>query len=108
MPDEISSRDVTGVDDDKLYAVLAYLTVLVVVPLLLKRNDPFVAWHARQGLVVLLGLILSLVIAAWIPRLGNFLFLVLLAANVIALVQVLLGRRWKIPLLGTIATRFRI
>jgi len=36
------------------------------------------------------------------------LFLVLLTVDVIALVQALLGRRWKIPVIGQIAEQFKI
>lgn len=101
-------NDVTGLDERRLMAALSYVGVLVLVPLLVRRDDPFVRWHAQQGLVLLGGLILAVVAAAWVAVVGNVLFLLLLMADVIALVQALLGRRWRIPGIGHLAEKFRI
>ncbi|MEX2054675.1 MAG: hypothetical protein WD972_00695 [Candidatus Andersenbacteria bacterium] len=103
-----SPNELTGIDDDKLFAVLSYLLILVVVPLFVKRNDPFIQFHAKQGLVILIGFILSLIAAQWLPSVGSLLFIVLLIVDMIALVQALLGRRWKIPLIGELAQKFNI
>ncbi len=101
-------NQIVDVDEDKLMAALSYIGVLVLVPLLVKRDNPFVRWHAKQGLVVLIGIALSLMTAAWVPALGNVLFLLLLLAAVVGLVQALLGRRWRIPIIGHIADSFKI
>ncbi len=106
MPENL--EDVTGLDDSRLYAAMAYLLVLVFVPWLVRRNDPFVSWHVRQGIVVLAGVILALIIAAWWSTVGSLLFLVLLIGDVIALVQALQGKRWKIPGIGQLANRIRL
>ncbi len=101
-------QDLTGLEDERLYAMLAYLTVLVFVPLLTRRDDPYVYFHVKQGLVLLIGMVIALIAAAWVPQLGSLLFVLLLAVDVIGLVQALLGRRWKIPLIGTIAQKFDV
>lgn len=98
----------TGVSERGLMAALSYVGVLVLVPLLLRRDNPFVVFHAKQGLVVLLGFIVSLLAAQWIAVVGSTLFLVLLVLDVIALVQALLGRRWRIPGISYLADRFQI
>lgn len=100
--------DLTGLDESVMYAVMAYLLVLVVVPLVMKKNDPFVNFHAKQGLLLFIGIVLALVAASWLPRFGNLLFLVLLLLDIIGLVQALLGRRWKIPLIGDLAQKVRL
>lgn len=100
--------DVTGIEERYLMAALSYVGVLVLVPLLVRRDDPFVRWHAQQGLVLLAGFVLAIVAAAWVAVVGNVLFALLLFANVIALAQALLGRRWKIPGVGHLAEKFRI
>jgi uncharacterized membrane protein len=100
--------EVVDIDERRIMASLAYLGVLVFVPLIMRRDDPFITWHVKQGLVILGGLILALLAALWSPRLGNALFLLLLVVDIVALVQTLVGRRWKIPVIGNLAEKFRI
>ncbi|MBI4021768.1 MAG: hypothetical protein HY372_00240 [Candidatus Andersenbacteria bacterium] len=108
MVNDDKLKDVTGLDESRLMAALSYVGVLVLVPILVRKDDPFVRWHAQQGMVLLAGIILALLAAAWIAVVGNVLFLLLLIADIIALVQALLGRRWKIPVIGHLAEQFRI
>lgn len=111
MPEQNLNNDpgkVIDIDENKLLAALSYVGVLVLVPLLVRRNDEFVRWHAKQGLVILAGLILALLAASWYPPAGNVLFLVLIILDVIALVQALLGRKWRIPVVGKIAESFKV
>ena len=103
-----SNKELLDINDTILYAIMAYLFVLVMVPILVKRNDPFVNFHVKQGLVLTISLVLALIAAVWLPRLGTLLVLFLLLADIVGLVQALLGRRWKIPLIGDIAARFAI
>lgn len=102
------NKELLDINDAVLYAMMSYLLVLVAVPLLVKKDDPFVNFHAKQGLVLLIGIIGALIAAPWLPVVGNALFVILLVADMAGLVQALLGRRWKIPLIGNIAGRFSI
>ena len=104
MPDQ----DITGISERNLYAAMSYLLFLVIVPLLTRRTDPFVNWHARQGLVILLGFILASILSASFPAVGNLLFLLLLIGNVVALVLTLQGRSWRVPGVAQLADKFRI
>ena len=103
-------KEIIDIDEAKIMAALSYLGVLVFVPLLvlMRKEDPFVRWHVKQGLVLLAGIVIALLAAAWIPVVGNILFLLLLIVNIIALVQTLLGKRWVIPVIGQLAEKFRI
>jgi len=101
-------EDVTGLDDSRLYAAMAYLLILVAVPWLTRRNDPFVNWHVRQGLVVLGGVVIALIAAAWWSTLGSLLFVALMIGDVVALVQALQGKKWKIPGVGQLAAKLRM
>jgi len=47
----------------KVYALFSYLGILVIVPLLLKRNDSFVKFHAKQGLGLFIAEIIWIVFA---------------------------------------------
>ena len=101
-------NNIIDIDEQKMMAALSYVGFLVLVPLFVSRDDKYVNWHAKQGLVLLIGLILAVVAAQWIAAVGNILFLVLLLVDVAALVQALLGKWWKIPVIGEIAQKFKI
>jgi fumarate reductase subunit D len=105
MPD---TQQLFDVEEKNIYAALCYVGVLVFVPLILKKDDPYVNWHIRQGLVVLGVIILSLIASAWLEAVGNILFLVIMIVNIIALVQALLGKTWKIPFIGDVVDKFKI
>ncbi len=46
--------DPTDIQSNKLHAVLAYLGILVLVPLLAAKHSPFARYHTNQGLVLLI------------------------------------------------------
>lgn len=105
MPDD---KKIIDVEEKNIFAALCYVGVLVFVPLLMKKEDPYVNWHIRQGFVVLVIIIISLIASAWVERVGNLLFLLIMVVDIIALVQALLGKMWKIPIIGEIATKFKV
>ena len=105
---EENLAQLTGLDEQRLYAAFSYVFVLVLVPLLTRRGDDFVQWHAKQGLVLMIGFIIAGVAAAWINVLGTLLFLLLLVADIVGLVMALQGRKWKIPGIGVLAQKFNI
>lgn len=100
--------DVTGIPEANLYAALSYVGVLLLVPLLVRKDDPFVQFHLKQGIVLLGGLILGLFAVLWIAAVGNIVVLLLLIVDIVGLVQALLGRRWRIPLVGMVTDRFTL
>lgn len=105
-PDDL--HNLTGLDERRLFASLSYLAFLVFIPLIVKHDDPFISFHAKQGLVVFIGLVIAVFIAAWLNALGSLLFAALLFVDVIALIKTLQGKRWRIPLLGKLSEKFSI
>jgi uncharacterized membrane protein len=101
-------EDIADIKESWLYAMLSYISVLVFVPLLTRKDDPFVNYHIRQGLVILGGTIISLIVTVWFPRFGSMLFLLFLLVSVVGIVTTLQGRQWRIPIVGHIAERFKI
>jgi fumarate reductase subunit D len=101
-------NDLTGVSEDKLLAALSYLGILVLIPLLLRRNDPYVRFHAKQGLVILIGEIVAVVAGIWLTVIGNLLFVLMLIASVLGFINALQGKQWKIPGVGQLAEKFKI
>lgn len=101
-------KQVTDLDERELYGAMSYVFILVLIPFLKRKDDPFVNFHIRQGMVVSIGFVLAIIIAAFNSMIGSLLFFVLFVGNVVALVLALQGRRWKIPFIGTLAEKIRV
>jgi len=104
----VDGPELIDVDEDRLMAALSYMWFLVFVPLVLRSHNKFVRFHAKQGLVLFGLIIVSWLAAAWISVVGSVLFLILMIIDLVALVQALLGKRWKIPVIGQLADRFNV
>ena len=91
-------------------AILAYLGILVIIPLVSDaKNDPFVKFHAKQGLVLFIGEVIATFIVA-IPVLGWILSpLIWLAAVVLSIVGIInaaSGQTKELPVIGKFASNF--
>ncbi len=107
MPEEIKKEE-KEVLEGKAYAILAYLWILCLVPLILKKDNKFALFHAKQGLVLFIGeLVVGFV--GMIPILGWLIFVVgaplFGVLSLIGIVQALIGNFWKMPVVGDIAEK---
>ena len=98
------------VQEGKIFAVLAYFSVLCLVPLLLKKDNKFAFHHGKQGLVIFIGEV-ALGILAWIPFLGWALAsigsLIFFILSLIGVIQVLRDSYWRCPVVFDIAEKFK-
>ena len=99
------------VEQNKGMALLAYLGILVLVPLLAKKDSPYAQFHAKQGLVLLLawvaaGIISLIPFLGWIvgPICGLILFVFL----ILGIVNSLGGKAKYLPWIGPLADKFNI
>ena len=93
------------------FAVIGYLGLLCLVPLLLKKDNKFALFHGKQGLVLLI---------AWfaagffwiIPIIGLFLtpilFFALGVITIIGIIQALMGNYYRLPVIADFADKFNI
>ncbi|CAK0757199.1 Magnetosome protein MmsF [Azospirillaceae bacterium] len=91
----------------RLMAALSYLGILCFVPVLFGREDPFVQFHARQGIVIWAWSVLALMSLS-LPGLGWFFhfsssFIVIMSA--IGLLSVFLRQTWQFPLIHDLAKK---
>ncbi|HBG60911.1 MAG: hypothetical protein A2Y03_09325 [Omnitrophica WOR_2 bacterium GWF2_38_59] len=97
------SNDDPQVVDGKIFAVLSYLSILCIIPLILKKDNEFVLKHGKQGLVIFVSevavFILSIVFP-WIFKFGMFLLLIM---SFIGIVAVLEGKYTRLPFVADIA-----
>ncbi len=64
--------DPADVEKNKVFAVLAYLGILVLVPLLAAKDSPFAKYHTNQGLLLLLTAVATGVAVFIVAALGAF------------------------------------
>lgn len=89
--------------DDKLWAVLSYLGVLCLIPLLVKKESEFVQFHAKQGLIILIGWVIS-----WFPVLGWIIGILMFVFSIMGIMQVLSMKKEKLPIVGDLAEKINI
>lgn len=92
-------------------ALLSYLGPLVIVSLLVGKNDPFVKFHVKQGLTVftlevIVWVLSSMLWSLWM--LLNIINLATLVLSIIGIVNVLQGKQKELPLVGSYAANFKI
>lgn len=96
-------------EGDKIMLVLAYFSILCLIPLLTVKDSDYVKFHARQGLALflcwlgaaLLSCILSVVgIGAFLMPLVGFGALVL---SIVGIIKAFKPERWRIPVVASVA-----
>lgn len=102
-------------NDRKMFAILAYLGILVFVPFFIRKDDPFVKFHIKQGFVLLvLWMFYFFVLTAfpffwaaayYLLNLFSFLILILM---VVGIVNVLNDKEKELPLIGRYGEKFDI
>jgi len=98
------SHEDKRVIEGKVFAVIAYLGGLCIIPLVLRKDNPFVLHHGKQGLVIFVGevavFIIHIILGQWILKLGIF---VLGVFSFIGIIAVLRGKYIKLPIVSGIA-----
>lgn len=108
--DTTSQFDPQDINDNKAMAILAYLHILVLVPLLAAPNSKFARFHTNQGFTLfifavaaeiictILGFIPFCGFIAWLV--GGLSHLVWLALVIIGVVNAANGKAKELPLIG--------
>lgn len=96
-------------DNTTLMGVLAYIGPLVIIPYLTAKDNPFVKFHIKQGLVLLvaeaiLWVLGSMVYMLWMVL--QFVNLGLLILAILGIVNVIQKKEAEVPLLGQFAKHF--
>lgn len=92
--------DPQDIEKNKVYAILAYIGILFLVPLLAAKDSPYAKFHTNQGLVLfLLEVILSVV--WWIPFLG-LLWIAVVVFAIMGIINAAQGECKPLPIIGEI------
>ena len=105
-----SAKPAAAKGKDTTMAIIAYIVFFI--PLLTEsKNDPFVKYHVKQGLVLFVAWIASGVISM-IPFIGwmlsPILSLAMLALMVIGIIGASKGEQKPLPIIGKYADSFKI
>ena len=91
-----------------LMAALSYFGILVIVPLLTEaKNDPFVKFHIKQGIVLLIAYVICGFVI-WVPIIGWTLGVVLFVLFLMGLINALNGQQKPLPIIGQFAEKLNI
>jgi len=109
-PNQSSPQLSPAAQNETLMGVLAYLGILVIIPFLMAKNNPFVKFHIKQGL-----LLVVIEIIVWLLG-GMFLYMfwpILQIINLITLVFAIIGivnvvnhKESELPIIGSWAHIF--
>lgn len=97
--DEI--KKIPPTTDRNLMAALSYVWLLAIVMLLVKGSDPFVKFHAKQALILVI-----LTILGWIPVIGWIIWVLAVAGMVMGFINAWQGKEYRLPLVAGWAERY--
>lgn len=118
-PDSTEEFDKKDIEDNKVMAILSYIGLLFLVPLLAAKDSKFARYHTNQGLVLfiadlIVGAAVSVVgaVLAFIPVLGWIVAslvslaagIAILALMIIGIINAANGKAKELPVIG----KFRI
>lgn len=92
--------------NNKVFALLSYLAVLCVIPLLLKTENPFVYQHAKQGLVLFIIQVivfLSSIVLPWV--FVGFFYCITAVLSALGIIDSLKGRFVRMPVIADVADK---
>lgn len=106
VPTNLSEADKKDIEENKAITALSYLGILVLIPLLAKKESKFAQFHAKQGLVNFAALIICSVVFA-IPFVGwivGFIgYIVFMVIGIMGIVAALQGQYKALPILSKFA-----
>ena len=101
--DSTADYSAADIENGKGLSVVAYIGILVLIPIFLANNNEFIRFHANQGLVLLIAGIAVNVVAC-IPLVGWIVGLVggifCFVAMIIGIVNAVGGKAKELPLIG--------
>lgn len=94
------------VRDGKFFAVISYVCFLCIITLILKKDNKFALYHAKQGLVLfvmeVVAFILSIIpLLGWL--IGIFGYVLFLLVSLWGIMQAALGLNSRIPIITDIS-----
>ena len=103
--------------DRTLMVVLAYLWILALIPLLTKKEDREVQWHAKNGLAILgaeiavwlvffiLGFVIPDIAGCGLSMISCVVWIGFLVLRILCIVKATSGQRFRVPVISDFADK---
>ena len=98
-------------EKNTLMGVLCYLGPLVIIPLIVAKDDAFVKYHVKQGLVLLVIEVVVYALGMFMWQLWALYQLVNLATfilSIVGIINVVQGQEKELPVIGQFGRSFKI
>lgn len=104
--DSMKSYPFGGSKNNTVMAVLSYIGPLVIISYLAGKDDPFVRFHAKQGMIVfgleiIIWVLGSMMYGLWMIM--NLLNLATLILSIIGIINAVNGNQKELPVIGGFA-----
>ncbi len=99
-PDTTAAFDPNDVAANKVYGILAYLGILVLIPIFVGKDSPFTRYHANQGLNLLILEIIFFILGKLLAFLGVIGWIIDVVLAIIGIVNAANGRAKELPIIG--------
>lgn len=96
-------------DNQTLMGILAYIGILVIIPILTEKENKFVKFHVKQGLVLFALEVVVFIIASMFWMLAPFIIIVQLGAiafSIIGIINVINVKEVELPIIGQFSKFF--
>lgn len=102
IDDYTADQNPEDVQKNKFMAVLAYISILVLIPLFCAKDSKFAKFHTNQGLILFLlsivcGALAKIKIIGWIFGILGFVVVILAVVGIVYAVQ---GKAKELPVVG--------
>jgi uncharacterized membrane protein len=107
-----SNVDTKDIQDNKVMGILAYLGILVLVPIFAAKESKFARFHANQGLVLLICAVIWQIVAyilmfilakiglGFLSIIISLLSVVFLVLIIIGIINAVKGEMKRLPIIG--------
>ncbi len=95
------------IEEGKPLAWISYLGILVIIPILLQRENRYTKFHIKQGVALLIVSIVWNFVWFVVPSIGWIGWSAILIWTVLGIFNALTGRTKPLPLLNAIAEKIR-
>jgi uncharacterized membrane protein len=99
------------INEQTIMASLSYLSILVLIPLLTKKDDPFVKYHIKQGLVLLAPELIIYVVSGvflFMWPIWSILNLGFLCLTIVGIIHALRKEEKPLPLIGQFSDKITL
>ena len=105
----VAKQTTTAAENNNVMALLSYVSILFIVPMLTAKDDPYVKFHIKQGMALFVFELILMVVGI-VPILGWLLSFagmsMALILSIMGIMNALNGVQKELPVVGKYASKF--